>query len=148
MDSRLHTPDENRPLLYSGSHSDHGNRTAELQKSLSPKKTLSRSLNSIVTNRTYRLTACIFLIYFLLNFGLLALQVPGARLFERSVCQRYYRAHPRLGVPYGSFGEIPERLCKISSVQQEVALLVGWRDSFLAIPSEWLVMAYDMTCWS
>ena len=101
------------------------------------KQTIRGRIVSTIANQTYRVTASVFIVWFLLEFGLLALHVPGSRLFERAVCRRYYRDKPSIGVSYHVSGEIDEHLCKISPIQQEVALLVGWRDSFLAIPSEW-----------
>lgn len=106
------------------------------------KQTIRGRIVSTIANQTYRVTASVFIVWFLLEFGLLALHVPGSRLFERAVCRRYYRDEPSMGGSYHVLGEIDEHLCKISPIQQEVALLVGWRDSFLAIPSIFTAVFY------
>jgi hypothetical protein len=95
-----------------------------------------KRIQAYTASRTARITAAVFLTYFLLEFGLLTLQVPGSRLFERAVCRRYYRDISSPSTFLIIAEEIEERLCKIAPIQREVALLVGWRDSFLAIPSE------------
>jgi len=99
-------------------------------------QTKLKGILAVFANPTYKLTACAFLIYFLTEFGLITLQVPGTRLFEHAVCREYYRSNPSPWSPFNISAEIDERLCKIAPIQHEVALLSGWRDSFLAIPSE------------
>lgn len=93
-------------------------------------------ISAIVGTPTFRVTACAFLIYFLSEFGLNTLQVPGSRLFEHAVCRKHYRDAHGPGIPFHMFEEIDESLCKIAPIQREVALLTGWRDSFMAIPSK------------
>jgi hypothetical protein len=95
-----------------------------------------KRIEAFIANGTYRLTASAFLVYFLLEFSLLTLQVLGSRLFECAVCRRYYGDILSFETFFHILGEIDERLCKIAPIQREVALLAGWRDSFLAIPSE------------
>jgi hypothetical protein len=88
----------------------------------------------LISDRTNRLVACAFLVYLLSEFGMLTLQIPCARLFERAVCRTYYNKHSDQHF-LGMRKEIDEHLCKIHPIQVEVATLAGWRDSFLAIPS-------------
>jgi hypothetical protein len=65
---------------------------------------------------------------------------PRVRLFESVACTRYYLRHdPSLVDPHGS---VPEHLCKIDSVQDKVASVVGWQYFFDAIPAILLPIPY------
>lgn len=112
----------------------HSLRVTDIAKIAQAQTFLQRARGAFA-NQTYKLTAYAFLVYFLTEFGLLTLQVPGSRLFEHAICRQYYADNPNLGPTSGISKEIDESLCKIAPVQREVALLSGWRDSFLAIPS-------------
>jgi hypothetical protein len=58
---------------------------------------------------------------------------PRVRLFESVSCSRYYLQHdPSLVNPDGS---VPEALCKIDPVQNEVASVLGWQLFFDSIPA-------------
>ncbi len=131
LQSRLMESDpllpETRAVLGSNDNLD-PTREAEIRKTLQSSPTLRQRLRAIIANQTYRITASIFFIHFLLEFRLLAHEIPESRLFEHAVCRRYYRENPIAS-------EISEHLCKIAPIQKEVALLVGWRDSFWAVPS-------------
>jgi hypothetical protein len=57
---------------------------------------------------------------------------PQIRLFESIICENYYKAHdPSVIRPDGS---IPEALCKVESVQGELAMLDGFKSLFMNIP--------------
>ncbi|KAF9771958.1 hypothetical protein IL306_010370 [Fusarium sp. DS 682] len=65
---------------------------------------------------------------------------PRVRLFESVACTRYYLRHdPSLVDRHGS---VPERFCKIDSVQDKVASVVGWQYFFDAIPAILLPIPY------
>jgi hypothetical protein len=74
-----------------------------------------------------------FVLYNLLSFATLLLEVPLVRLFEKSICNRYYRQqHPQN--PTVAFQDIDESLCKGAPVQNLLATVVGWELSFSAVP--------------
>ena len=130
---------ETRGLLDQEHDADDGDdpiRDAEVPRTSSPTQTKRKRIEGFIANRTYRIIASAFLVYFLLEFSVLVFQVPGSRLFERAVCRRYYGDISSPETSVDTLEEIDERLCKIAPIQHEVALLAGWRDSFLAIPGE------------
>ncbi|KAI1148904.1 major facilitator superfamily domain-containing protein [Nemania diffusa] len=58
---------------------------------------------------------------------------PRVRLFESVSCTRYYLEHdPSVIRPDGS---VPESLCKVNPVQDEVASVLGWQLFFDSIPA-------------
>ncbi|KAI1421270.1 major facilitator superfamily domain-containing protein [Xylaria sp. FL1777] len=58
---------------------------------------------------------------------------PRVRLFESVSCTRYYLEHdPSVIRPDGS---VPEALCKVNPVQDEVASILGWQLFFDSIPA-------------
>jgi hypothetical protein len=138
MESEVFVP-ETSGLLDQDRDAVESARNAENRKTIGLAQMIRKRVEALISSRTFRLTASVFLVYFLLEVSLLVLQVPGSRLYERAVCRRYYRDTPSFGSSFNSSSEIDERLCKLAPIQREVALLVGWRDSLLAIPSEWLL---------
>jgi len=58
---------------------------------------------------------------------------PRVRLFESVSCTRYYLEHDPSVV--GPDGSVPESLCKINPVQDEVASVLGWQLFFDSIPA-------------
>ncbi|KAI0508435.1 major facilitator superfamily domain-containing protein [Xylaria bambusicola] len=58
---------------------------------------------------------------------------PRVRLFESVSCTRYYLEHdPSVIQPDGS---VPEYLCKVNRVQDEVTSILGWQLFFDSIPA-------------
>lgn len=81
-----------------------------------------------------RLSGLIFyfmMIHFLLAFCDIILNAPLQRLFENSLCLKYYN-FPESGVPEGS--------CKISEIQYNLAILRGWKSMFDNIPGQYIVL--------
>ncbi|KAI5814503.1 major facilitator superfamily domain-containing protein [Pyronema omphalodes] len=67
---------------------------------------------------------------------------PQIRLFESIICENYYKAHdPSVIRPDGS---IPEALCKVESVQGELAMLDGFKSLFTNIPGVLLAIPYGV----
>ena len=73
-----------------------------------------------------------FVLYNLLSFATLLLEAPLVRLFEKSICNRYYREHPRN--PNVAFQDVDESLCKGAPIQNLLATVVEWELSFSAVP--------------
>jgi hypothetical protein len=87
-----------------------------------------------VLSSSRRLSGLIFyfmMIHFLLAFCDIILNAPLQRLFENSLCLKYYN-FPESGVPEGS--------CKISEIQYNLAILRGWKSMFDNIPGQYIVM--------
>jgi hypothetical protein len=81
-----------------------------------------------------RLSGLIFyfmMIHFILAFCDIILNAPLQRLFENSLCLKYYH-FPESGVLEGS--------CKISEVQYNLAILRGWKSMFDNIPGQSMVL--------
>ena len=74
------------------------------------------------------------LLNFLIEFFDMVIIVPQLVLFERSLCYSYYRLHEKDGV--GPRGIVEERSCKIERIQQELAVLRGWKALFDALPGQ------------
>jgi hypothetical protein len=66
---------------------------------------------------------------------------PRVRLFESIVCTRYYmHADPSLVHRHGH--HVPEHLCKVNPVQDELASVLGWQLFFDSIPAILLPVPY------
>ncbi|KAJ8603177.1 hypothetical protein MRB53_042230 [Persea americana] len=74
-----------------------------------------------------------------LGTGAFLAMAPLRRLYESVLCQRYYSVEqPGLF----SNGTIPEAMCKLDAIQDEVVTLFGYQDAFENLPG--LVMAVPM----
>ena len=71
-----------------------------------------------------RLIISIFCLQLLLNFSKYIIEIPVIRLFEIALCDRYYKQK-----------HVAEKLCKISPIQNDLAIIVGWRFFFDALPA-------------
>lgn len=78
-----------------------------------------------------RAVLVVFVMYFLSNFSWMYLDVPIVRLLEYAVCEEHFRSHRMENRLTSKI--IDERLCKIKSIQSEVALLIGVRISLEAL---------------
>lgn len=67
-------------------------------------------------------------------------QAPRTRLYESIVCTRYYAAtEPSL---VGKDGSVPEGLCKLNLIQDEIAMVLGWQTMFENLPGILLAIPY------
>ncbi len=81
--------------------------------------------------REFRTILGVFLLAFLSNFSYYCSELPLLRLVEQRICETYY-AHE--GAGYVVVAEIDEALCKIPSIQNQLARFVGYKTAFDAIP--------------
>jgi MFS family permease len=65
---------------------------------------------------------------------------PKTRIYETNICLSYCRTHDASVI--GPDGTIPEKLCKIDAVQQKLAMIFGWQDTFDAIPGILLAIPF------
>lgn len=107
---------------------------------LSPLLHRSASMDTqIARSHARRQYATIFLCALAIVFvdmGCFLTSAPQIRLFESIICRHYYKLRDP-GV-IDRHGQVPERLCKINSVQDEIAFLDGYQMLFDNIPG-----AYD-----
>lgn len=80
----------------------------------------------------------LYALVFLLNLGFQVLGPAQIQIFERIYCDDWYDKHPTDRVTFRG-GDIPESLCKIPQIQQQVSTLKGWGEFFNAAPG--LVMS-------
>ena len=67
-------------------------------------------------------------------------QAPRIRLYESIVCTRYYAANePSL---VGKDGSVPEELCKLNLIQDEITMVLGWQIMFENVPGILLAIPY------
>ncbi|KAF4343720.1 major facilitator superfamily transporter [Fusarium beomiforme] len=130
--------------MHQHHENEHESHASERTALLSPQSEALRSITN--THRTrcsgpwiYVVLLCIVLAV-VSDVGESLYAAPRVRLFESVACTRYYLRHdPSLVDRHGS---VPERFCKINSVQDKVALVVGWQYFFDAIPAILLPIPY------
>lgn len=88
-------------------------------------------------HRSYYILACIFILFLINQFCIILLEVPRVRLFERVICDRYYKDHDER--PLAATLQIrdsgsKEELCKLPDIQSELATVIGIKTALDAIP--------------
>ncbi|EMD87920.1 hypothetical protein COCC4DRAFT_173223 [Bipolaris maydis ATCC 48331] len=76
----------------------------------------------------------------IIDVGAFLGEPPKTRIYETNLCLSYYREHDSSVID--SNGSISEKLCKIDAVQQKLAMIFGWQDTFDAIPSILLAIPF------
>ena len=114
--------DENEPLLRTPLQSAHDLDTRLSRKWWHDPLALHIPTHDHPQNKT-RIISCVFCLQFLINFSRYIVEVPLIRLFEIAICDRYFQAEA-----------IDERSCKIARIQNDLAIVVGWRFFFDALP--------------
>ncbi|KAH9900452.1 major facilitator superfamily domain-containing protein [Xylariomycetidae sp. FL2044] len=80
------------------------------------------------------LVALLILIAVVSDIGESLYLAPRIRILESVICQRHY-AHTPDQLAGGGDQSIPEHLCKVNAVQDQLASLVGWQFFFDSIPA-------------
>lgn len=78
-----------------------------------------------------RTAFAVVLIIFVCEIGDFMTRAPWVRILESILCERYYDGQKSLS----SSGPIPENLCKVAPVQDELAQLTGVDIALQYIPS-------------
>ncbi|OAP62555.1 hypothetical protein AYL99_01782 [Fonsecaea erecta] len=87
-----------------------------------------------------RVVALVVVIAVVSDIGESLYAAPRVRFFESIVCTEYYRQEdPSL---LHKHGDIPEHLCKVNPVQDELASVLGWQLFFDSIPAILLPVPY------
>jgi hypothetical protein len=127
-------------------HENASERTALLSPQAEAPNGVPRSIVNVNAHHTrcswpwiYVVLLCIVLAV-VSDVGESLYAAPRVRLFESVACTRYYLRHDPSLVDRD--GSVPERLCKIDSVQDKVASVVGWQYFFDAIPAILLPIPY------
>ncbi|KAF2743274.1 MFS general substrate transporter [Sporormia fimetaria CBS 119925] len=79
------------------------------------------------------LCVLIFLLVAIIDIGAFLAEAPKTRVYEANLCVRYYEKHDRSVIRKD--GTVPEKLCKVNEIQQDMAMIVGWQGLFESIPS-------------
>jgi hypothetical protein len=86
------------------------------------------------------LVCLVFAFVTIVDVGAFLAEPPKTRVFEANICLRYYQEHDPSQI--GADGSVPEALCKIDEVQQKLAMIFGWQDTFDAIPGLLLAIPF------
>lgn len=77
---------------------------------------------------TRRYFVCVFILKFMIQFIAALLELPAVGLFEAAICREYYqKTHVR-------FTPDKEAMCKLPTIQNKLALVMGLKVAFDAIP--------------
>ena len=79
----------------------------------------------------FSIIGSIFLLAFLSNFSYYCSELPLLRLVERTICEAYYANEDASRIVVT---QIEEKLCKIPKIQNDLALFMGYKTAFDAIP--------------
>ncbi|CAI6301629.1 unnamed protein product [Periconia digitata] len=86
------------------------------------------------------LVGLLFFMVAVIDIGDYMSDAPKTRVFESNICLDYYRTNDPSQI--GPDGYVPEKLCKIDEVQQKLAMIFGWQDTFDAIPGMLLAVPF------
>lgn len=67
--------------------------------------------------------------------GTALMSTPGLQLLESDVCWHYYRAHSHIILRPDGDGDVSNRLCKVASVQSDIAYFNGTYSILNLLPS-------------
>ena len=116
------------------SHSREPSPSSPLLRRLpsSRRPSVSASVTSLAKRNTVFFLAVVIGCTILVDIGANMPLAPGQRIMESIICRTYYREHdPR---QIGLDGEVEEKLCKIPSVQKDLANLRGWLNAIEVLP--------------
>jgi MFS family permease len=86
------------------------------------------------------IVSLLFVLIAIIDIGAFLAEPPKTRVFEKNLCLAYFQEHDPTKI--GSGGHVPESECKITEVQQKLAMIFGWQDTFDAIPSILLAVPF------
>lgn len=83
-----------------------------------------------------------FFLVAIIDMGAFLAEAPRTRVYEANICLGYYRKSDSSVI--SPDGTIPEKLCKVDAVQQDMAMIFGWQEMFDAIPSIFLAIPFGV----
>ena len=116
-----------------------GSRDEE-EASLAPVDALDSTLSPTEKKPWLLLIFLLFSIIALIDVGAYLADPPQTRVFEANLCYKYYLEQDP-SVIRGD-GTIPEELCKVDLVQQRLAGIFGWQETFNAMPGLFLAVPF------
>lgn len=76
----------------------------------------------------------VMVLVFIFNFSASLMGASTLRIYESIICHSYYKTNDPSRI--GDGGMVDERLCKVDTVQEELALLTGWESFFNTLPGK------------
>ena len=119
-----HSHDENEPLMDDGGE-QHANKSTILQNS-------HASYLGFPTTAIY----CLILNLLIEIFDM-KLLTPQIELFQRSICFQHYQQDG---------ARVPGQGCEVKAIQQELAIVRGWKGFFDCIPGASVYRTILLTC--
>ena len=117
--------DERQPLLPAASiHSNDSNGSGQPRNGRWPVSSID-SIRAFLSSDAAITIICVFTLQFLISFAKHVVEVPIVRLFETAICDRYYSTHPD-----ADSGRDGPRSCKLPPIQDQLALITGFRFGF------------------
>ncbi|KAL5115337.1 hypothetical protein ACEQ8H_006782 [Pleosporales sp. CAS-2024a] len=108
---------------------------------MAPQLPLSPPLAKTSTKKPWVfLVVLALLLVAIIDIGAFLEEPPKTRIYEANLCVAYYRQHDQSAI--GADGSVPERLCKTDAVQQKLAMVFGWQDTFDALPGILLAIPF------
>ena len=124
--------DEREPLV-----SPIESTTSQVPPSLSP--------SSLAPKKPWILLVVLLLaLVAVIDIGAYLADPPKTRVYEANLCLTYYREHDPSVID--KHGLVPEKLCKVDEVQQKMAMIFGWQETFDAIPG--MILAVPLGAWA
>jgi MFS family permease len=88
----------------------------------------------------FLIVGLIILLFAVIDVGVGLADAPKTRIFETNICLRYYQQNDPTAIdPHDT---VPETECKIDAIQQELAMIFGWQETFDAIPGILLAVPF------
>jgi hypothetical protein len=117
--------DEQQPLLPASSiHSAESAGSDQPRNRQWPTPSIG-PLRAFLSSEAAVTIICVFILQFLISFAKHVVEVPIVRLFETAICDRYYSSHGD-----AASGPVNERSCKLPPIQDQLALITGFRFGF------------------
>ena len=76
----------------------------------------------------------------IIDIGYFLADAPKTRVYEANICLHYFEENDPSKI--GPDGTVPEAECKIDVIQQKLAMIFGWQETFDAIPSILLAVPF------
>ena len=119
-----HSDDEQEALLGSPVPSINSHNNARSCWNYKPRALEWPFARSDTHHKHFTIIICVFCLQFLINFSRYVIEVPLVRLFEITICNRYYQDVI-----------LDEKLCKLPRIQGQLTAITGWRIFFDALPA-------------
>ena len=93
-----------------------------------PDEQPSKETSAVQDRLRIRVIVIIAILILCVETGMTMMSGPTTRIYEAIECLKYYQRHDPSKI--GSDGKIPEDMCKLESIQGEVAIVKGYGELF------------------